>query len=121
MIQLLATARRWVAASSAAMVIFWEAREIPGAHVYIMASKRNGTLYTGLSGKLVERLDLHRTGRGSQFVWKYRVFLLVYMEWHVVYTSAIQRETNIKKWKRAWKIALIEGVNPEWRDLTAEL
>ncbi len=49
------------------------------------------------------------------------MFLLVYYEWHELYTSAIQRETNIKRWKRAWKIALIEERNPEWLDLTNSL
>lgn len=94
---------------------------MPGAHVYILASKRNGTLYTGISGNLGERLFQNRSGIGSQFVKKYNVTMLVYFEWHDLYASAIQRETNIKRWKRAWKIALIESVNPEWRDLTDEL
>ena len=89
-----------------------------GAYVYILASRRNGTLYIGLSGQLPERLFRHRTGLGSEFVWKYRVFILVYYEWHPMYVEAIRRETALKKWRRAWKIALIERENPEWNDLT---
>ena len=94
---------------------------MPGAHVYILASRRNGTLYTGMSGDLGDRLFKHRTGIGSQFVKKYNVTMLVYFEWHVLYVEAMRRETSIKKWKRAWKIALIESVNPDWRDLTESL
>ena len=94
---------------------------MPGAHVYILASKRNGTLYTGLSGNLADRLSQHRAGIGSHFVKKYNVTRLVYLEWHDLYTNAMQRETSIKRWNRAWKIALIESVNPEWQDLTEEL
>ncbi len=63
------------------------------------------------------RIKAHREGRGSKFVWKYRVFLLVWFEEHPLYASAIQRETSIKRWKRAWKIALIERHNPNWEDL----
>jgi putative endonuclease len=92
-----------------------------GAHVYILASKRNGTLYTGMSGDLIDRMFKHRSGLGSRFVWKYKVFLLVYYEWHELYTSAMQRETSLKRWKRAWKIALIEERNPEWLDQTNSL
>jgi putative endonuclease len=94
---------------------------MPGAHVYILASKRNGTLYTGMARDLPNRLDQHRTGRGSAFVKKYDVTRLVYYEWHPWYVDAIQRETNIKRWKRAWKIALIEKRNPEWNDLSQYL
>jgi putative endonuclease len=94
---------------------------MPGAHVYILGSGRNGTLYTGMSGDLGDRLFKHRAGIGSQFVKKYNVAMLVYFEWYVLYVEAMRRETSIKKWKRAWKIALIESVNPEWSDLTASL
>ena len=91
---------------------------MPGAHVYILASRQNGTLYIGLACDLGDRLFKHRNGTGSKFVSKYSVTLLVYYEWHPLYVAAIQRETNIKRWKRAWKIALIESVNPDWIDLT---
>ncbi len=90
---------------------------MPAGIVYVLASKRNGTLYTGITSKLHERIQAHREGRGSKFVWKYRAFLLVWYEEHPLYANAIQRETNIKRWKRAWKIALIEKTNPEWKDL----
>jgi putative endonuclease len=85
--------------------------------VYIMASKRNGTLYTGITGDLFNRVRLHRAGEGSEFVKKYNVTHLVWFEEHALYTSAIQRETNIKRWKRAWKLKLIEDMNPGWDDL----
>jgi putative endonuclease len=90
---------------------------MPAGFVYILASKRNGTLYTGISSDMHGRIKAHREGRGSKFAWKYRVFLLVWFEEHPLYASAIQRETNIKRWKRAWKIALIEKNNPNWDDL----
>ncbi|HEY4943643.1 MAG TPA: GIY-YIG nuclease family protein [Rhizomicrobium sp.] len=90
---------------------------MPSGFVYMLASKRNGTLYTGISSDMHGRIKAHREGRGSKFVWKYRVFRLVWFEEHPLYASAIQRETNIKRWKRAWKIALIEKNNPNWDDL----
>ncbi len=62
-------------------------------------------------------MEQHRTGKGSAFVKKYKVTRLVWYEEHPLYASAIQRETNIKRWKRAWKIALIEKDNPNWADL----
>jgi putative endonuclease len=90
---------------------------MPSGFVYILASKRNGTLYTGITSDLPGRLRAHREGKGSAFVKKYGVTRLVYYEEHPLYTTAIQRETSIKRWKRAWKIALIEKFNPEWEDL----
>ena len=89
----------------------------PGGYVYIMASKRNGTLYTGITSDLEGRITAHREGRGSQFVKKYGVYMLVWCEHHPMYVDAIQRETNIKRWKRAWKLELIEQDNPDWNDL----
>ena len=90
---------------------------MPSGFVYILASKRNGTLYTGVTSSLIERIAMHREGRGSKFVTKYNVTRLVWYEEHTLYVDAIQRETNIKRWKRAWKIATIEKMNPEWKDL----
>ena len=90
---------------------------MPSGFVYILASKRNGTLYTGVTGDLPGRVIAHRDGRGSAFCKKYGVHRLVWYEEHPLYLSAVQRETSIKRWKRAWKIALIERVNPEWKDL----
>jgi len=90
---------------------------MPSGFVYILASKRNGTLYTGVTSRLIERVAAHREGRGSKFVTKYNVTRLVWYEEHPLYVDAIQRETNIKRWKRAWKLTLIEKMNPEWKDL----
>jgi putative endonuclease len=90
---------------------------MPSGFVYILASKRNGTLYTGITSDLPGRLRAHREGKGSAFVKKYGVTRLVYYEEHKLYVVAIQRETSIKRWKREWKIALIEKFNPEWEDL----
>ncbi len=88
-----------------------------GGYVYILASRRNGTLYIGISSDPIARIIAHREGRGSQFVAKYGVTRLVWYEYHELYTSAMQRETSLKRWNRAWKIALIEKMNPEWKDL----
>jgi putative endonuclease len=90
---------------------------MPSGFVYMLASKRNGTLYTGVTGDIPARMEQHRSGKGSAFVKKYKVTRLVWFEEHPLYASAIQRETNIKRWKRAWKIALIEKMNPDWDDL----
>ena len=90
---------------------------MPGGFVYILASKRNGTLYTGVAGNLPDRVIAHREGRGSKFVAKYGVHRLVWQEYHELYTTAIQRETSIKRWKREWKLALVEKLNPNWDDL----
>ena len=93
---------------------------MPSGFVYILASKRNGTVYTGVAADLHGRVEAHRAGRGSKFVAKYNVHRLVWFEEHRLYADAIQRETSIKRWKRAWKIALIEKANPDWDDLIAE-
>ncbi|MBI1328670.1 MAG: GIY-YIG nuclease family protein [Alphaproteobacteria bacterium] len=90
---------------------------MPSGFVYIMASKRNGTLYTGVTSDMPGRPFAHREGRGSEFCKKYGVKMLVWFEEYPLYTDAIRRETNIKRWKRAWKLALIEKMNPEWNDL----
>ena len=88
--------------------------------VYILASKRNGTLYTGVTSDLSRRVWQHKNDQVEGFTKKYGVHTLVYYEWHDDMRSAIVREKQIKKWNRAWKLALIEGVNPEWRDLSEE-
>jgi putative endonuclease len=92
-------------------------RSVPAGFVYILASKPYGTLYIGVTSRLLDRMEQHRCGAGSAFVKKYRVTRLVYFEEYSLYTDAIRRETSLKRWKRVWKIALIEKVNPEWRDL----
>ena len=86
-------------------------------YLYILASKPYGTLYTGVTSNLPERLQQHRIGAASAFTKKYGVTRLVYYEVHDLVTAAIQRETSIKRWKRDWKIALIEKMNPEWKEL----
>ena len=88
-----------------------------GGWVYILASRRNGTLYTGVTANLPLRMVQHRDGRGSGFAAKYGVATLVHAEWFERIDEAIAREKAIKKWRRAWKIELIERGNPEWRDL----
>ena len=90
---------------------------MPSGYVYILASKRNGTLYTGITSDLARRMQAHREGRGSAFVKKYSVTHLVWFEEHGLYASAIQRETSLKRWKRKWKLELIEKRNPDWDDL----
>jgi putative endonuclease len=87
-------------------------------YVYILASAHHGTLYIGVCNDLGNRLTLHRSGRGSQFVKKYRVTRLVYMEEYASPQEAIKREKQLKNWRRDWKIQLIEENNPDWRDLS---
>jgi putative endonuclease len=85
--------------------------------VYIMASKRNGTLYIGVTNNLVQRVNQHKEGHGSEFVKKYNVTMLVYYEEFSLVADAIQRETSLKRWPRKWKLVLIEKHNPDWQDL----
>lgn len=86
-------------------------------YVYILASKRNGSLYTGVTNNLAARILAHREGRGSAFTKKYDVKILVWHETYDMVVDAIQRETSIKRWSRRWKLALIEKENPDWNDL----
>jgi putative endonuclease len=90
-------------------------------YVYIMASKRNGTLYLGVTSNLGERVAQHKEGRGSDFVKRYKVTMLVWYEEWALIADAIQRETSLKRWPRKWKLELIERMNPEWRDLYGDL
>jgi putative endonuclease len=89
--------------------------------VYILASKRNGTLYTGVTSDLVKRVWEHKSDLVQGFTRRYGVHMLVYFEMHDTMIAAIQREKQIKKWNRSWKLELIEKVNPQWRDLFHEL
>jgi putative endonuclease len=89
--------------------------------VYILASKRNGTLYIGVTSDLVKRGWEHRTNAVDGFTKKYNVYKLVYYEVSDDMVSAISREKQLKKWRRAWKLRLIEERNPEWRDLWQEI
>jgi putative endonuclease len=85
--------------------------------VYIMASKRNGTLYIGVTSNLVKRVWQHKQDVVEGFTHEYGVKMLVLFESHDTAGSAIAREKQIKKWRRAWKLRLIEERNPEWVDL----
>jgi len=85
--------------------------------VYILASKRNGTLYIGVTSDLVGRIWEHRNNMAEGFTKRYGVHLLVWYELHESMESAIGREKMLKKWKRAWKLELIESTNPDWQDL----
>ena len=90
-------------------------------YVYIMASQRGGTLYIGMTGSLAHRTEAHRTGKGSQFTSRYRVGRLVWYAEFASVLDAIATEKAMKKWHRAWKIRVIEEMNPEWLDLWADL
>ncbi|MCC8981430.1 GIY-YIG nuclease family protein [Bradyrhizobium acaciae] len=87
-------------------------------YVYILASRRHGTLYIGVTNSVQKRLEQHRNGEGSSFVNTYGVYRLVHVESYQRAEEAITREKQLKKWKRDWKIELIERENPEWRDLS---
>jgi putative endonuclease len=89
--------------------------------VYLLASGRNGTLYVGVTSNLVARVWQHRNEVVDGFTRRYHVHSLVWFERHETMVSAIQREKAIKAWKRAWKLELIEGLNPDWRDLYPDL
>jgi len=90
-------------------------------YVYILASKRNGTLYTGVTSDLVRRVWEHKQDQIEGFTKRYGVHRLVYVEAHDDIQDAIVREKRIKKWNRAWKIELIEKQNPDWKDLYEEI
>ena len=85
--------------------------------VYILASQRNGTLYIGVTSDVRKRVWEHKNNLVEGFTKKYGVYRLVYYEMHPDMVSAITRETQLKKWRRNWKLRLIEGRNPRWRDL----
>ncbi|HWD28820.1 MAG TPA: GIY-YIG nuclease family protein [Rhizomicrobium sp.] len=89
--------------------------------VYIMASARNGTLYVGVTNDMARRCYEHREGLVPGFTKKYGIKTLVWFEEHGDIREAILREKRIKKWERAWKLRLIESVNPEWNDLRPSL
>ena len=89
--------------------------------VYILASKRNGTLYTGITSDLIKRVWQHKHNLVEGFTKQYKVHLLVWYELHETMYSAIQREKRIKEWKRKWKLQLIENINPNWDDLYSKI
>ena len=89
--------------------------------VYIMASKKGGTLYVGVTSNLAKRVEEHRNGGASHFTAKYGCRRLVWFEEHDEVARAITREKTIKKWPRQWKINAIEAMNPDWNDLRPSL
>lgn len=90
-------------------------------YVYILASKRNGTLYIGVTNDLMQRVYEHKNDLIDGFTKKYGVHRLVYYEQYDDVVNAIQREKRLKKWTRQWKIELIEKENLEWKDLYLQL
>jgi putative endonuclease len=85
--------------------------------VYLLASRRNGTLYIGVTNDLARRVHEHKSGAVPGFTRRYGVHMLVWYENYSEIDEAIAREKSLKRWERAWKIRLIEGFNPQWQDL----
>ena len=92
-----------------------------GGWLYIMTNRPNGTLYVGVTADLQRRVWQHRTGAVEGFTQRYKLERLVYAEHHEEIREAIRREKAIKRWRRAWKVRLIQGSNPEWADITDTL
>lgn len=90
-------------------------------YVYIMANKRNGTLYVGFTHDLVKRVYEHKNDLVKGFTQRYGIHMLVYYEQHENSEAAITREKRLKVWQRKWKIRIIEEMNPEWKDLYDEI
>jgi putative endonuclease len=89
--------------------------------VYIIANKRNGTIYIGVTSALWDRIATHKSKSLAGFSSKYGIALLVWYEHHHFMEDAIRREKQMKKWNRTWKLRLIEAMNPEWKDLHDEI
>lgn len=89
-----------------------------GGHVYILSNRTRGILYVGVTADLARRIDHHRAGYGSMFVNKYRCHSLVWFETFDDIETAIVHEKRLKRWRRQWKLDLIEVKNPEWEDLS---
>ncbi|MDR3473785.1 MAG: GIY-YIG nuclease family protein [Devosia sp.] len=89
--------------------------------VYLLASRKYGALYIGVTGNLPARVYIHREALIPSFTSRYRIWRLVYFEQHDTALAAITREKQMKKWRRDWKIALLERDNPDWRDLFEEI
>jgi putative endonuclease len=89
--------------------------------VYILSSKRNGTLYVGVTSNLIQRVWQHKQGLADGFTKKYGIKMLVWFELHDTMNSAITKEKSLKKWLREDKQRLVEGTNPYWRDLYEDL
>ena len=93
---------------------------MPG-YVYILTNKNYGTLYVGVTSNLARRIEEHKGNAVPGFTSRYNLHRLVYCEWHEKIEEAIEREKKIKRWKRRWKIELIESINPAWNDLSTDL
>jgi putative endonuclease len=94
---------------------------MPAGWIYIMTNRPNGTLYLGVTNNLARRVGEHQAGCGSTFTSRYKLHRLVYAEPHENMASAIQRETSLKRWPRAWKVRLIVAGNPNWDDFSVGL
>jgi putative endonuclease len=90
-------------------------------YVYILASRRNGTLYVGMTDNLIQRIWMHRNGVLPGFTKRYGIKLLVWYEQHDSRGASLIRERQLKKWNRSWKLQTIEQTNPNWRDLYEDL
>lgn len=90
-------------------------------YVYILAGRRHGTLYIGMTSDLIRRVSEHRQGKVGGFTRQYRIHRLVYFETTSDVRVAIEREKQMKKWNRCWKVEIIEKSNPTWRDLYREI
>jgi putative endonuclease len=99
----------------------YDERVVKQPCVYLLASKRNGTLYVGVTSDLIQRVWQHKNDAVDGFTKRYGVHTLVWYEVHETMQTAIAREKAIKEWKRAWKIAVIQEMNPTWRDLYEDL
>lgn len=95
-------------------------RDAMSFYVYMLASRRNGTLYTGMTDDLARRVWEHQTGAFPGFTKRYGVRTLVWFEVHETREAAFKRERQVKKWERQWKLRTIEEVNPDWKDLVQE-
>lgn len=89
--------------------------------VYILTNKKYGTLYVGVTSDLARRIEEHKGNTVPGFTSRYNLHRLVYCEWHERIGEAIEREKKLKRWKRKWKIDLIERINPAWNDLSSDL
>jgi putative endonuclease len=92
-----------------------------GGYFYILANRKNGTLYAGITNDIARRTYEHKEGFIKGFTSRYKVHKLVYYEFYDYIEDAIAREKQVKEWKRVWKIELIKKMNPDWRDLYFDL
>jgi len=98
-------------------ISIWKWNKVKTYYVYILANKRNGTLYIGVTNNLKGRIYQHKAGLYEGFTKKYSINKLVYFEMFGSIDYAITREKRLKKWNRKWKIELVEEKNPNWEDL----